>query len=149
GPGYAERHRKALAQMVTRLEAHRAAEKDPAAAIDLEILIRWSKVHIRTSELEEKYLVPYFALERMLFGGLRGVRDDQIDATRGQKMVTRLRAYAGLEPGTTPLAKEAEARTREKLGKPGLLMPVKAQLEKNLSTAESMMRGIEELFKKY
>src|SRR5581483_10314390 len=88
GPGFAERHRKVLEQMVSKLEARRAAEKDAAVVSDLEILIHWAKVRIRSIELEEKHLVPYFALERLLFGGLRPVLDDQIDAARRQKMVT-------------------------------------------------------------
>jgi uncharacterized protein (DUF885 family) len=93
--------------------------------------------------------VPYFPVERIIFGGVRQVLEDQIPAERRQKMVTRLRAYAGLLPGTTPLAKEAEARMRERLNVPGLLMPIKAQLEKNLSTAPALMKGVAELCKKY
>jgi hypothetical protein len=146
GPGYGERRRKALGALLGKLQARRAAEKD---AGDLDILVHWTQLRIRSSELEEKYLVPYFPLERMIFGGLRPQLDDQAEPARRQKMVTRLRAYAGLLPGTTPLARDAEARMRERLQVAGLLMPIKSQLEKNLSTAEPMLRGLEQLFAKY
>src|SRR5262249_7609300 len=93
GPGFQERRRKALTAVVEKLEKKRAAEKDPAIAADLEILIKWTKVHIKTSDLEEKFLVPYFALERLIFGGVRPVLDEQVEQARRQQMVTRLRGY--------------------------------------------------------
>jgi uncharacterized protein (DUF885 family) len=147
--GHVERRRQALAAALATLQQRRASEKDAAIVADLDILVRWTQVQMRTAELEDKYLVPYFPLQRMIYGGVRPVLDEETEPARRQKMVARLRAYAGMEPGSTPIAREAEARTRERLKSPGLLMPIKASLEKNLSTAEPMLRGIEQLCKQY
>ena len=149
GPGYEARRRRALSGMAETLEKRRRSEKDAATQGDLEILLKWLRLEVRSSELEEKYLVSYYPLERMIFGGLRPVLDDQVEPARRQKMVTRLRIYAGLEPGSTSLCKLAEARMRERMRVPGLLMPVKAEVEKNLMIAEPMLRGLEQLLKKY
>jgi uncharacterized protein (DUF885 family) len=149
GPQREQRYRRALAAAIATLEQRRSAEKDHAVLQDIDIIIKQARDGIRGSELEDKLLVPYFPLERMVFSGLRALLDDQIDARRRAQAVVRLRRYAGVEPGTTALATLAEARTREKLGNPQLLMPIKSQLEKDLSTADAMVRGIEQLFEKY
>jgi hypothetical protein len=149
GPQREERYRKAIADAIGELDKRRAGETDRAVLQDLEIIIKQARDDIRGSELQDKLLVPYFPLERMLFGGLRALLDDQIDPKRRALAVMRLRRYAGVEPGSTALATLAEARTREKLGNPKLLMPIKAQLEKDLATADAMVRGIEQLFTKY
>jgi uncharacterized protein (DUF885 family) len=149
GPQREARYRKAIQEAIAELEQRRAAERDRAVLQDLEIILKQARDDIRGSELSEKLLVPYFALERFVFGGMRTLLDDQIDPKRRAQAVARLRRYAGVEPGTTPLATLAEQRTREKLGDAKLLMPIKAQLEKDLATSDAMIRGVEQLLTKY
>jgi len=43
----------------------------------------------------------------------------------------------------------AEQRTREKLQQPGLLPPIRAQVEKDLANSTAMVNGIEQLFTQY
>jgi hypothetical protein len=149
GPRHLERYRKAVAEAIAELEKRRAGERDRAVLEDLEIIVKGARDQIRKRELDEKYLLPYFSLERLIFDGLHVLLDDQVDPERRAIAVARLRRYAGLEPGATPLATLAEARVRERLGDATLLPPVKARLEKDLATAPAMMHGIEELFGKY
>ena len=68
---------------------------------------------------------------------------------RRNKALVRLRKYAGLEPGTTPLVTLAEDRTRERLSTPGLHAPFKDQLEKDLGNGPRFTAGIGQLFDKY
>src|SRR6266545_765221 len=79
GPEREERYRRALAAAIATLGKRRAAEKDRAVLQDIDIIIKQARNGIRKSELEDKLLVPYFPLERMVFGGLRALLDDQID----------------------------------------------------------------------
>jgi len=62
-------------------------------------------------------------------------------------MVVRLRKYAGLEPGFTPITQLAKDRTTERFNVPGLLGPYKGQVETDLKDSETYITGIEELLK--
>jgi Bacterial protein of unknown function (DUF885) len=148
-PGWRQRRREAVVAAMSELERRRAAEKDPMVAQDLEIILDAARKRVRRLDPEEKYLVPYFPLERMAFGGLRVLLEEQLSPERRKLAVARLRRYAGMEPGSTPLSALAEARMREKMGAPGLLMPSRAEVEKNLSTAKTMLGGLKPLFVKF
>src|SRR5579862_3480228 len=81
-PDYRKRRREAVVQAMAELEKRRAAEKDPLVSQDLDILLDAAKKRVRELELDEKYLVPYFPLERMLFGGLRPLLEEQLPPER-------------------------------------------------------------------
>jgi hypothetical protein len=149
GPDHEARLRKAMTEAMTELERRRAAEPDRSVRQDLDILIHRAREDIRGSELGERYEVPYFAVGELVFDGLNGLLDDRIAPARRQLAVARLRRYAGLEPGATPLTELAQARTRERLNVPGLLMPIRAELQKQLGNTAAYLRGIEELFTKF
>jgi uncharacterized protein (DUF885 family) len=61
----------------------------------------------------------------------------------------RLRRYAGLEAGYTPIAVQAEQRTRERLNTPGLLGPPRLEVEKDLENSTYFIDGLGQLFAKY
>jgi uncharacterized protein (DUF885 family) len=61
----------------------------------------------------------------------------------------RLRRYAGLEQGYTPIAELAIARAREGLKAPGRLTPFKDELERNLTNSPVLVDGLGSLLKKY
>jgi hypothetical protein len=69
-----------------------------------------------------------------------------VPAERRQAALVRLRRYAGLDPGTRPLAEFAVQRTRERLGEPGLLGPAKAEVERDLGNVGFFVDGIGKLF---
>jgi uncharacterized protein (DUF885 family) len=56
--------------------------------------------------------------------------------------VVRLRRYAGLEPGTVPLAHAAEAETRARLGIAGLAAPYVEQVKTALALSPVLVDGI-------
>lgn len=148
-PNFGKRRQIAVHEALKTLQSKLAAEKDPAVREDLQILIKSAQDDIHEVDLHEKYEVPYFNLTRLYFNGLFSLLDDQASAERHQHALTRLKRYAGMEPGYTPLTELAMARTREHMGRSGLMYPFKGQLEKDLGNSDQFMAGIEQLFKKF
>jgi hypothetical protein len=147
--GIAERSNRATREAVQVLKGRLASEKDEAVRQDLEILIQAAENNVRGSEISERLDIPYFVPARTIFLGLRALLDDQVAPLRRQAALVRLRRYAGLEEGYTPLAVLAEQRTRERLNKPGLLWPIKAEVEKDLANNAFFIDGVAKLFEKY
>lgn len=133
---------RAVATLRSRLQT----ETDPNVRQDLEILIKAGEANNRGIVLGEKYDLPYFDMHATIFGGLRALLDDRVPAARRQAAVVRLRKYAGLEPGFTPLTEQAMAYTRRALGNPALRGPFKDQLAKDFGNAPRYLEGIAKLF---
>src|SRR3546814_14857698 len=70
---------------------------------------------VESSMLNQQLLLPYQAVAGMVFGGIKALLDPRIPKERQAAALLRLRRYAGLEPGTTPLTKLAEMRTQDRL----------------------------------
>lgn len=134
---------------IKQLEAKLATEKDPAVRQDLQILINSAKLHIEGIRLGEKYNLPYFDIPQTLFQGLRSLLDDRVAPERRPAALTRLRKYAGMEPGTTPLTRQAMAYTRAHLADKKLTGPFKDNLQKDMANSARYLAGIEQLFQKY
>jgi len=139
----------AINAAVKQLEAKLATEKDPAVRQDLQILINSANLNIEGIRLGEKYSLPYFDIPQTLFQGLRSLLDDRVAAERRPAALVRLRKYAGSEPGTTPLTRQAMAYTRAHLGDKKLTGPFKDNLEKDMANSARYMSGIEQLFQQY
>ncbi|WP_218082836.1 DUF885 domain-containing protein [Anthocerotibacter panamensis] len=148
-PDTNERLRVALSKAETELKSRLAKETDPPVRQDLEILLQATQNNQRGNQLAEKYEVPYLNATRLVFGGVRGLLDDQVPPERRKAALVRLKRYAGLEAGYTPITLQAEARIREKLGKSGLLPPIKSEVERDLATTTFFIDGIGQLFAKY
>jgi hypothetical protein len=148
-PDYGKRRQEAVRKAMAELQSKLAAEKDPAVREDLQILIKSAQDDIHDVDLHEKYEVPYFNLSRLYFNALRTLLDDQASPERRQHALVRLKRYVGMEPGYTPLTELAMVRTREHMGRPGLLYPFKGEVEKDLANSDHFMPGIEQLFKKF
>ncbi len=148
-PDEPERFRKDLSSARDELEKRLAAEKDPLVRQDLEILIAQANRDIRSSEANERNLLPYDDVAGTIFYGMKSLLDDQIAADRRPASVVRLRKYTGLESGFEPLTLQAEKRYREKLKTPGLVGPAKVEVEKNLENTQAYITGIGLLLEKY
>lgn len=138
----------ALATLRGRL----AVESDADVRQDLEILIKAATDEIRGTRIYETYELPYFNLHGQVFGGLRALLDDRVPADRRLAAVVRLRKYAGVEPGFTPLAEQAMAFTRQALAdpaRPQLRGPFRDDLAKDFGNAPRYLDGIAKLFQKY
>jgi hypothetical protein len=148
-PGQPERFRKDLAVARLELERRLALEKDPLVRQDLEILMAEIDRNIRSSEANERNLLPYDDVAGTIFFGIKSLLDDQVTADRRPAAVVRLRKYTGLAPGFQPITVQVEERFREKLNTPGLLGPAKIQVEKDLENTSAYVTGIGLLLEKY
>ncbi len=148
GPGYAERYRHALEAAARDLEARLPSTRDPKVREDIHILVDDAHRNIEEGKLEESLLLPFFAPARIAFTGVFGLLDPRIPRERQPAALVRLRRYAGLEPGSTPLTELAKARTLEKLGNPKLLFPYRPEVEQALADRKRLVAGIGDLFRK-
>ena len=148
-PDLGERQRQDLRAAAIELETRLSAERDRLVRQDLEILIAKAKSEIRSSEATERHLLPYVNVPGLVYAGLTGLLDEQIAPERRASALVRLRKYTGLEPGFTPIVREAEERFRERLKTPGLLGPSRLAVEKNLENTSAFMTGIALLFERY
>jgi uncharacterized protein (DUF885 family) len=149
GPRTTERANEATREGVEILRARLAVEEHPLVRQDLEILIQSAEQAIEGGELSLKYDLPYFNLAQTIFQGVRSLLDDQVDASRRPAALVRLRKYAGLEAGHTPIARLARDRIEERLGDPALSAPFADQLEQDLQNVPAFINGIGALFQRY
>jgi hypothetical protein len=147
GPRVAERYRATMKDVLGWVESQKVS--DPHVQEDLEILAQKIRLDIRTNEVEERTLLPYECIAREVFDGVHALLDDQVAAARRPAALVRLRKYAGLVQGTTPLTELAKARTREKASDSRLVGPLRAEVEKDLADVPTYKKGITELFAKY
>jgi hypothetical protein len=148
-PGFTERSREAISQARETLKQRLASETDPKVKQDLEILIQAADDQLEGSALGEKYNLPYFDVTSAIFQGLRTLLDDQVEASRRQAALVRLRKYTGVEPGYTPLTVLAEQFIRSRMDRPGLIGPFKDEVERDFQNGQTYIAGIEEMFKTY
>jgi Bacterial protein of unknown function (DUF885) len=148
-PGFIDRQKQATKESIQTLQGRLAQSTDPKIRQDLEILIGAAQEQLHGLELVEKYELPYVNVSEIAFGGLKSLLDDQMPPERRVKALVRLKRYAGLENGYTPLTALAEQYTRTQLQQPGRLGPIRAEVEKDLTTAPLLIEGIDKLFKKY
>jgi len=141
-PDYQERMRQDLRDLVARLEKALAAESDPRVRQDLEILIDAERDQIRSSELDQRYMLPYFNLGQAIFFGVQSLLDPQNAPERRPAVVTRLRRYAGLEPGYEPLVELAKAHTSAGLDDRDLAGPYVEELNQHVQNAPRFIEGM-------
>lgn len=149
GPDNGKRYRAAVAKARSELQARLAGEKDPNVRQDLEIMIAAASESIEGSELGEKYFLPWSDAPQTVFSGLNLLLSDQVPAERRAKAVDRLKAYAGLQPGGTPLATLARQRYEERLSNTTLLQPTTIEVQQSLDNVDTYISGIESLLQKY
>ena len=148
-PDLGQRARHDTEEALKTLRSRLASEQDPLVKQDLEILIQAGERENRLSLADEKYLLPYQNVSRTIFFGIHSLLDDQIAPERRKAAVIRLRRYAGLEPGYTPITVRAENVFREKLKTPGLLGPARQEVEQDIANINDFSNGIGLLLEKY
>lgn len=131
------------------LESRLAAESDPLVKQDLQILIHAADLTLRESDANYRIMLPYSNPAAVIYGGISGLLDDQVAASRHPAALIRLRKYTGLEPGFTPFTERAEQYFREREKTPGLVGPPKERVEKDLEKTGTYLTGIGLLFEKY
>ena len=146
-PQLFERTMATTNDLVTELRKRLEQASDPLVKQDVEILVKSTQDFLKTSQLTQDNLLPYMNVSQIVYQGTKALLDPQVAKERYPAMVVRLRKYAGLEPGFTPITQLAKDRTTERFNVPGLLGPYKGQVETDLKDSETYITGIEELLK--
>lgn len=149
GPDNGKRYRDAMTKARGELQAKLASEKDPNVRQDLEIMIGAANESIEGSALTEQYFLPWSDAPQTIFSGLNLLLSDQVPAERRAKAVDRLKAYAGLQQGSTALTTLARQRYEERLSNKALLQPTKIEVQQSLDNVDTYVSGIESLLQKY
>ncbi len=138
-----------LEAALVEFESRLANESHASVRQDLEILIDAAEQELEGTEVTNKYELPYFNLPQTVFQGVRSLLDDQVPAERRPAALVRLRRYAGLEEGYTPIVEQAMAYVRARLDEPDLQGPFQEDLAKDRANGPRFIAGIQQLFDKY
>jgi len=149
GPALSDRIRAAFTAAARELDERRAVVRDPRVVQDLEILRQDALLRAAIEAANQRYLLPGFDVAEQVYNGVRALLTDQVAKERHPAAAVRLRRYAGLEEGYTPIAVLAEARVREQLGTIGLLFPLRDELEQQLANSSLYLDGVQELLDQY
>lgn len=138
-----------LEKAAARLSVLAKDEKDPAVRQDLLILVEFANRNAEDIRLNRDLMLPYQDVPQLMFRGFLALLDDQVPAERRAAGVVRLRKYAGLEKGTTPITEQATKLLREGLKNPALRGPFQESLQQDIANSERFMAGIGQLFEKH
>jgi hypothetical protein len=145
GPKLYERQRAAGEKTIKELKSRLAKASDPAVRQDLEIMILSAQDNLESARLQNELTVPYIGVSKAVFQGIRTLLDPRISKQRQAHAVMRLKRYAGIAPGSEPIARLARERTEERLRDKKLLRPFKGELEQDLNDTPSLVKGLREL----
>jgi uncharacterized protein (DUF885 family) len=145
--GLYERNLADLEALRAEMKAALASEQDTKVRQDLEILVMSLDDRIASAKLNHDLMLPYFNVGEFMFQGLQTVLDPRNQPERQARAVERLKKYAGVAPGTDPLAELAMARTRERFDAPDLTGPYVEELKKASANTETFISGIADLFR--
>ena len=145
GPGMVERRRAALARFIGDHE--RLDDSDNR--INLTIMLRFARRLDRLCEVQDALLVPYRLLANTVFSGFFHVLSERVPPERRMRSREKLLHYTGRTGSKEPLAVAMEARLREALARPGLLMPPRGMIEKDLAMTAPLLDDIAERFERF
>jgi hypothetical protein len=144
-----DREREETEAVLTKLKAALLQEKQKEVAQDLQIVIRNIGLQFREEDFQRAHEVPFLNASGAVFGGLRILLDEQTANERRAAVVARIRKYAGLEPGYTPLTEILKQRVKEQMAKPGVIYPARTEVETELGRTSSFVGGMAGLMEKY
>jgi hypothetical protein len=144
-----DRQISAFETAITDLRARLEAEPDARVRLDLEILVDATEFNIEQIRLNREHLLPTFNLSRIVFQGVRSLLDDQSSPEQRGAVEVRLRRYAGLEEGFTPLTEQAAELIRSRLARPGLVGPYLGEIKRDLTMSDRYISGIRELLAEF
>jgi uncharacterized protein (DUF885 family) len=144
-----DQERKETEEALAKLKAALPQQKQKEVAQDLEIMIRRVELAFRQEDFRRAHEVPFVNASEQIFGGLRMLLDEQTPAERRPAAVTRIRRYAGLDPGYSALTEILKQRVTEQMAKPGVIYPAKVEIETELVRNSNYLEGIAALCKQY
>ncbi len=150
-PSFADedKQRQETTAVLSTLKAATNEKQQKEVAEDLQILIRKVELQLREDDYERAHEVEFWNASEEVFRGLRILLDQQTSSGRRPAAVTRIREYAGLQAGYTPLTEILKHRTMEQMAKPGIIFPARVEIETELSRNSNYIDGIANLMEKY
>ncbi|MEM8723078.1 MAG: DUF885 domain-containing protein [Cyanobacteria bacterium P01_G01_bin.39] len=127
---------------VQRLEKKLTQAKNSDLSLDLEILLKVGRQSLRSYQLDEKYRLPYVNLSQAILEDLKSAAKESKSSAKQQAILTKLKQYAGLQPGTTALAESLIQSIQTKLQQSEVVLPRKEQLKKELNNNASRIHQI-------
>ena len=143
-PGRYERHQAAFAAELDKLKALRAQEQDPHVQEDLDIMIDATSKGLATAKLNHDVLLEYVNVSQDVFFGMNGLLDARNKPERQARALIRLKRYAGMEKGYTPIAELARAAQEQELARSGLVGPYVEDVKQQLDNTDAYLKGIRE-----
>lgn len=147
-PRFLERQEADLEAAAKQLESIHATTTDPRVQQDIDILIDAARDRRTTSEINRKYMLPFYDVPQVMFTGFQNLIDDRVPKERQKAAVARLKRYVGAEKGYEPITRLARARYEEAAANPALLGPWVVEAQQYLDNQTRYVDGIEELMKK-
>jgi len=141
--------RRELEATLAKVDAAAPKESDKRVQEDLAILHKAFDLQFRQEDYRLQHEVPFLNACAEVFEGLHVLLDDQVAPARRPAALTRLRRYAGLEPGYQPFTELLKQREREQIAKPGVIYPSRGEVETELGRNSNYIEGIGALFGKY
>ena len=140
--------RSETAAVLAKIKLAGLSEQQPKAKEDIEIMIRRVNLRFREQDYQLTHEVPFYNASQHVFSGIRILLDDQTPVERHPAAVVRLREYAGVEPGYTPITEILKKRTEEQMAKPGVIYPARTEIETEMARNANYIEGIAALMKK-
>lgn len=148
-PGFEEREIKMLEVALEELQRKLESESHPDIRQDLEILIESTLMSIEEINLQKKYELPYYNVSGIIYRGIRTLLDEQVAPERRRASLERINKYAGDKKGYAPFTQLAEKHLRSYLENPDLMVPVREEIERDLSNSTRFMEELKQLFGQY
>ena len=144
-----DQERQETAEVLAKLKAAAAQQQQKEVAQDLQIMIRSVELRFKQQDFARAHEVPFINASGYVFAGLQVLLDEQTAADRRPAAVVRLRKYAGVEPGYSPVVDLLKQRAIEQMAKPGIIYPARVEIETELSRNSNYVDGIAALLARY
>jgi hypothetical protein len=144
-----DRERQEKEVVLSTLKSAVGQQKQKEVTQDLEIVIRKVELQFREQDFDRAHKVDFRNASETVFSGLRVLLDEQTPSERRPAAVSRIRKYAGLEPGYKSLTEILQQRVTEQMAKPGVVYPARTEIETELARNSNYLEGIATLLQKY
>ncbi len=144
-----DKERQETEVLIAKFKAALPEQKQREVAQDLQIIIRKVDLQFREQDFDRAHKVDFLNASGEVFAGMRILLDEQTPSERRPAAVVRIRKYAGLEPGYTPLTEILKQRVMEQMAKPGVVYPARTEIETELGRNSNYVEGIATLLQKY
>ena len=144
-----DHERQQTEAVLAKLKAAAGEKQQKEVAEDLQIMIGKVQLNFKRQDFQRAHEVPFINASGLVFQGVRILLDPQTPDERRPAAVVRVREYAGLEPGYTPITEILKQRVSEQMAKPGIVYPARVEIETEMARNSNYLEGITALLEKY